>query len=226
MNIESHASEKAVNALRAMKGTIDFEKKTGRGLSENEDSVRRTILESFPKLGRAPTVDETSIAIKIPVDETTSIFEQLNDNDIIYLKPGTHKIEGAYPFSNSKTRYGVTIEGKGSCFAMCAIDALGVPYMFDSDTTFDSSCARCDRDIHIEIKNGAIVAETRPKVVVWAGTKRCGPAATSICRTLLFMCSAEHLEDWEKENPGEGMALSLPEALYVGGEIFKDFLRG
>ncbi|GBE19199.1 alkylmercury lyase [archaeon BMS3Abin16] len=225
MRFEPHPSETARAASKAIMDAIDFEKKKGLGLSEKEDKVRRFILESFPLLGRAPTVEEASVAAKIPVDETASIFEHLNDQDIIYLKPGTHQIKGAYPFSNTATPHRVTIEGQGSCFAMCAVDALGAAFMFNSDTTIDSSCAQCGRKVHIEIKDGAILAKKEPMAVVWAGTKRCGPAATSICRTLLFMCTPEHLEKWRTENPGEGAALTLAEGLYVGRSVFKDFLR-
>jgi len=221
MKIEPQPSEKADAALKAIKGTIDFERKKGIGLSEKEDMVRRTILESFPRLGRAPSLDEIARASGTQASEVLHILHKLNDSDILYLKPGAHQIEGAYPFSNSPTGHRVTIEGRGSCFAMCAIDALGVPYMFNADTAIDSACAQCGRRLHIEIKNGAIVVLNERDAMVWIGTaRRCGHAATSICRSLLFICSHGHVKKRR-----EGIALTMSEALYVGREIFSGLLK-
>jgi hypothetical protein len=45
---------------------------------------------------------------------------------------------GAYPISPFKTNYKITVEGVGSGYAMCAIDALGVAYAFNKKTIIDT----------------------------------------------------------------------------------------
>lgn len=175
----------------------------------------------------ASSIKKIGDALGMKTADVEKILEKLNKNDIIYLRPGTHEISGAYPFSNEKTLHVVTIKDgyERKVNAMCAIDALGVPFMFDADTNIDSSCAHCGKDIHVEIKNGRIVVQNPKNAVVWVGTNRCGPAATSICTTLLFMCSKNHVDKWRKDNTGEGMILSVPEAQVVGKSIFEDFLK-
>ncbi|MFW9778178.1 MAG: organomercurial lyase [Candidatus Heimdallarchaeota archaeon] len=48
-------------------------------------------------------------------------------------------LRGAYPISPNKTKYKVHVEGIGAGYAMCAIDALGVPYLFGKTTTIEST---------------------------------------------------------------------------------------
>lgn len=48
--LKPESSKRALTALEAVKASIDFEKKKGRGLSEKEDKIRRFILETFPRI--------------------------------------------------------------------------------------------------------------------------------------------------------------------------------
>ena len=48
------------------------------------------------------------------------------------------KIRGAVPISPKKTEYRISIEGIGSGYAMCAMDTLAVPYLFNAKTIIDS----------------------------------------------------------------------------------------
>ncbi|MFW9854463.1 MAG: organomercurial lyase [Candidatus Thorarchaeota archaeon] len=47
-------------------------------------------------------------------------------------------LRGAYPISPNKTKYKIHVEGIGSGYAMCAIDAIGVPYLFGKATIIES----------------------------------------------------------------------------------------
>jgi hypothetical protein len=49
-----------------------------------------------------------------------------------------NNLRGAYPISPTETKYKIHVEGIGSGYAMCAIDALGVPYLFGKTTTIES----------------------------------------------------------------------------------------
>lgn len=227
--LPSNSTEKARSTLNSIRTTIDMDRKRGRGLSEKEDRIRRFILEEFPNLSRAPTVGEISKSLDIPQEEVISTLHKFDRCDIIYLKPGTNEISGAYPFSNSKTDHLVTMkggDGDKTVNAMCAIDALGVPFMFEEDVDIDSKCGYCGRDVHIEIRENEITDWTPGQTKVWVGRRCGGHAATSICTTLAFFCSDDHIKSWRDEHPDEeGEVLSLGEALFVGKSIFEDFLE-
>lgn len=216
-------SKKAQKILDSIHVTMKLREKIG-GLPLEEDQIRRYILEEFPKLNRAPTVKEIEKAFDTTQEDVMKILEKLNERDIIYMKDG--KILGAYPFSSVPTDHVVTLKRDGKAYAMCAIDALGVPFMFGQDVLVESCCADCGEEIKVEIKDGRIVKQNPSEIVVWVGLKCSEHAATSLCTTLIFLCSEDHLKGWRAKNPGqEGEALSLPEALYVGKGVFEDFLR-
>jgi hypothetical protein len=67
----------------------------------------------------------------------------------------------------------------------------------------------------------------KPKgTVIWIGFECRERAATSICTVLTFLCTDEHHKKWIAANPYEKREiLNLSEALYVGKEIFEDFLK-
>jgi mercuric ion transport protein len=106
-------------------------------------------------------------------------------------------------------------------YAQCAVDALGIPFMFDHDLVIGSSCADCSKPITIEIRNRMIVACNPSETVVWAGTTRSGHAATSVCPTINFFWSSDHVAAWlQGQADATGSMVSLAEAFYIGKEIF------
>lgn len=46
-----------------------------------------------------------------------------------------HHLVGAYPICPNPSRYRVDVDGIGSGYAMCAVDAIGVAFTFDRTTT-------------------------------------------------------------------------------------------
>jgi hypothetical protein len=215
-------SKKARAILESVAATMKLDQKV-RGLSHEEDRVRRYILQEFPRLGRAPTREEIEGAFEMSRGEVAQILDKLGGLDIVYMREGN--ILGAYPFSSVPTAHLVTLE-EGKAHAMCAIDALGAPFMFKQNATIESSCAHCGEKIRIKVREGKIAERDPRGIVVWAGLKCSGHAATSLCTTLIFLCSEDHLKGWREENPDEeGKSLSLSEALYVGKGFFEHRLE-
>lgn len=214
--IKPLSTDKSNSLLNVIKKSLDLRGKT-QTLKDEEERVRQFILNHFPKSGRAPIQSEIEKGTSIKSEEIDRVLEKLDRVDIIYLKEGV--IEGAYPFSNSPTDFQLTFPDGQEAFAMCAIDALGIPFMFDSDLKIDSACAYCGEDTEITVENGGIT-ETKPvEIRVFAGLE-CGEhAATTLCTTLVFLCK-EHIQDFEEIQEGENEVLTLGEALYVGKGIF------
>lgn len=48
-------------------------------------------------------------------------------------------LQGAYPVSPTKNDIRIAVDGVGSGYAMCAIDALGVPFFFSAKTVIESA---------------------------------------------------------------------------------------
>ncbi len=224
--IKEYPSKKAVNFFNAIWSTGVIETKKGNTLSKKEDEIRKYILKEFPKLNRAPTVEEISKAFNFSSDETVDVLKKLNALDIIYMDEKTSRILGAYPFSNIETPYRVSIKGIGGAYAMCAIDALGVSPMFKREVDIESSCAYCKKEVRIKVKENEILSYDPEETRVLIGQKRSKCAATSICPMILFLCSKDHVSIWKSEK-GEliGEDFDLQDALFIGKGIFEDFLK-
>ncbi len=213
---------RAEELLKYLTDAFDMDKKLGIGLSRDEDEVRRLILRKYPELGRAPGAAEIATVLGMPEERVRALLHSLDKKDVLFLKP-SGEIGGAYPFRD-ESGYEVMLEGGRNVTAMCAVDALGIPFMLRRNAVIRSACAFCGGRIQVRIDSGE-VTDCRPEgLVVWAG-KACSPkAVTSVCETLTFLCSREHAERW-RSAAQEGWTLDLPEALYVGKRLFEDALR-
>ncbi|TAK55090.1 MAG: hypothetical protein EPO22_14870, partial [Dehalococcoidia bacterium] len=64
---------------------------------------------------------------------------------------------------------------------MCAIDALGMPFMLRRDAQIVSSCAGCGADVRVQVRDGAI-SHAPVETMVWVGQmSRSCVAATDLC---------------------------------------------
>ena len=199
-------------------------------LGPHEEAVRRYILTQYPLLGRAPIRQELTEAVGLHgASKVRAILERLHERDLLYLEPVSREIRLAYPFSTVPTKHLVRFRGWAEAkpvYAQCAVDALGIPSMFDRDLAIESSCGHCQRPVEIEMRDRRIETCCPAETVVWVGTAYSGHAATSICPTLDFFCSPAHVAAWRQARPQEaGHVLSLGEALYLGKGIFEDLLK-
>ncbi|HSD51549.1 MAG TPA: alkylmercury lyase family protein [Candidatus Methylomirabilis sp.] len=196
-------------------------------LSEVEDRARRYILRHFADTARAPGLAELRRELQLPAEvDAASILTRLHENDLIVYDAATTRIAAAYPFSGEPTGHQVEI-GNRPLHALCAIDALGIPFMLDAPGVIRSGCFWCHAPIGVHIEGGVVAAHWPASVVGWYPEKdSCGCTATSLCVLINFFCSEDHLGAWRKANPcEEGIALNLQEAVDAGRMIFGDLLR-
>jgi DNA-binding Lrp family transcriptional regulator len=217
------ATATAKEALEFLNTAFDMEKKKGRGLKKEEDEVRRYILKEYPTLGRAPTVQEIARGLGMGEEKVRVLLKKLDEQDVLYLDPKSGEIAGAYPFKE-ESPHEVRMENK-KVYAMCAVDALGAPFMFDGNAEVKSVCSYCGRDIMVKIEGGGMVSQAPERPVVWIGKKCASHAATSVCTTLSFFCSREHAGEWRSEHGEDGWVLSLGEALFIGKSLFEEQLK-
>jgi len=196
-------------------------------LSQIEDRTRRYILRHFADTGRAPGLSELRRELQLASQgDAAAILTSLDAADLIVYEPATASITAAYPFSGKPTGHRVEI-GDRTLHALCAIDALGIPFMLDAPGVIRSGCFWCHAPIGVHVEGGGIAAHWPASVVAWYPEKEsCGCTATSRCILINFFCSEDHLAAWRDGNPGEqGTALTLGEAVEAGRMIFENLLR-
>ena len=210
----------------------DFEtcnwKERWAGLDEAEDQTRRAILETYPRIGHAPSIDELALTTGFAPDQVRDLVARLAVRDMVVLDPDDTTLIGSYPFIDRDTEHRVRL-GKTDLNAMCAIDALGAGAMLGADTTIASACRACGAPIHVQTRDrGTALADHTPTgAVVWAGIQYANScAADSLCTVMAFFCSDAHLDSWRADQDPEpkGFRLSMDEGLQMGKAIFMPLL--
>lgn len=220
-------SETVRAALGAIFEVCDWENRWA-GLEDAEDRTRRAILEAYPLIGHAPSIDDLAKLTGFAPDRVHDLIAKLRARDMVVLDRDGATLIGAYPFVDRATEHRMKV-GETDLHAMCAIDALGTGAMLGRDVAIESTCRSCGSPIRIRTRgNGAALADHSPRsAVVWTGVQyanRC--AAESLCTVMAFFCSDGHLESWrDGQNPRpDGFRLSLEEGLQMGKAIFMPLL--
>jgi len=166
-----------------------------------EVEVLRHIFESVLKSKKVPSIREMAVSLKKSDKELIHVLEILETKDLLFRKEGTQEIISIYPFSLEPTPHKIFLEDVRRLYAMCAVDALGIPVMFNRDVKIVSQCERCRKEIVIEIKNGEIVSKSHPDIMIWQTSRQeSRPSAITCCPKINFFCSKEHIEEWKAEN--------------------------
>lgn len=196
-------------------------------LMDDDARVYRQMLLSFARTGQPPTTELLASALNLSREQVEQSLSLLATGGSIYRDPQTHAILAAYPFSAVPTRHIVRFADGHAVYAMCAIDALGMPVMLDTDATIESRCTQCGRQISVEVKNN-VLAEFSPHTTrVWyLQADACCIPALQQCPSINFFCSAGHLDIWRVSHDDmPGAALTMDEAFAHGARIFGHLLK-
>ena len=220
-------SETVREALGAIFGTCDWEDRWA-GLDPAEDRTRRAILEAYPRIGQAPSIDDLALTTGFAPDQVRGLVAKLAARDMVILDRDGATLTGAYPFIDRPTEHRVHLGG-AVLNAMCAIDALGAGAMLGVDAVVESACRSCGAPIRARTREkGAALADYTPTdAVVWTGIQYAnGCAADSLCTVMAFFCSSAHLDWWRASQDSEsrGFRLSMDQGLQMGKAIFMPVL--
>jgi hypothetical protein len=97
-------------------------------LSDTARQLHRAILRAFLENGCVPTVADLRPKARAAGVGIERLLAELALHDVIQRTPHG-AIQVAYPFSSTATSHQVQLEGGPTVFAMCVIDALGLPFM-------------------------------------------------------------------------------------------------
>jgi hypothetical protein len=100
-------------------------------------------------------VDKTAAHFALTHEEAASAFEALHDHHAFFLRPGTHDILIANPFSGIKAPFRVHVNGK-TYFANCAWDSLGIPAVLHTDANIEAACSQSGEPINLQVRNGEV----------------------------------------------------------------------
>ncbi len=190
--------------------------------------VHRYILETFATTGHAPTLEAIQAQFALAsVDEAEALVTELEARGCLHRNAGDRGITHAYPFSNEPTPHRVYLAGGPQVYAMCAVDALGMPFMLKRDAEIHSCCRQCQDEVTVHIHHEEVMYRSPSGLVVWLPTVpgKC-VAATDLCPSLNFFCSGAHLDQWRAEQPDTtGQMLTLEQALAGGRKTFAPLLQ-
>jgi hypothetical protein len=184
----------------------------------------RLILREFAQHGRPPAERLVAVAASLGIDVEHALA-RLAEEDLVHRDSGG-EIVVAYPFSGVATAHRVRFDGRAEVFAMCAVDALGIPFMLAEPAEILSRDPRTGDEVTLRVQPGEILDwQPEAAVVLWGGTSCNGPSAATCCQFVHFFSSPESARAYLAERPQmTGQILAMPDAAEAGRAIFGDLL--
>lgn len=190
-------------------------------LEDRHRGVHRALIEGLLTNASVPSAPELADRLGTSTEAVRESLHALAEADYLALDAG-ERVTCLYPFSATPTSHIVLIEGARR-FAMCAIDALGIPAMLDRELDLEACCAVCKTPIVLRVRPGAIASAAPSSAMVVARRDEDEPAFAACCPFTVFVCGQDHAEQFVRRIAGTH-ALSLGEALTEAEAIFGDLL--
>jgi hypothetical protein len=170
-------------------------------LKPEENEVLSSIFRFVLRHGKGPTIEEMRLSLKRSDEEIIRALDELEKNgDFLLRKKGTQEIVSIYPVSLKPTEHQIFLEDGTRLFAMCAIDALGMPIMFNKNVRVVSRCEECKSEMVFEIKSEEITFMSHPDATICSPKRQVYPAAETCCPLANFFCSKKHADEWIAKN--------------------------
>lgn len=189
--------------------------------------LHRRILADFAARGAPP--DRAVVAghaAAAGIDRAVGL-EALTVMDLVAADPVTGTVTAAYPFSAAATRHRVRLATGVDVYAMCALDALGIPGMLGADAVIASTDPITGEAITVTRDNGRWTWRPATTVVLAAGLARAditGPeaaAADCSCPHINFHTGPDTAASYLRAHPGTGgETLTQPEAVEAAEHLF------
>lgn len=139
--------------------------------------------------------------------------------DVVALGPDGD-IVGAFPLSAVPTRHRVQVQGRPVLYAMCAVDALGIPAMLGAAGTVTSADPASGQPIEVRVAADGSPEVSPPETVVLLARTAYGPLASACCSVIDFHADRASAEDALSKPDSHGAVLKVPEAHALGVLLF------
>jgi hypothetical protein len=185
------------------------------------------VLRRFLETGAPPTARWLrQAAAEAGLD--ASAVDELAAADAVHVANGVVAV--AYPFSGSPTPHRVELDGLPAVYAMCAIDALGLPAMTGRDGQITSADPADGTLIEITVRGGTWSWTPAATVVVAGRATGCGTECSSfetMCPNTVFHASPETARAYLASHGGlDAQILGQDTAIECGRLNFGTLLTG
>jgi hypothetical protein len=189
--------------------------------------LHRAVLRRFLDSGTAPALDWVrQAATELGLGD--SALAELEAADLVHFDGGVVAV--AYPFSGTPTRQQVQLDGFPAVYAMCAIDALGIPAMAGQDGRIAAVDPRDGAPVVVSVRGGQWLWTPADAAVVYGRTAGCGTSCGSwemMCPHTTFHASRDSAQACLAARDGiEGEILSQRDAVILAEQIFGPLLGG
>lgn len=118
-----------------------------------DQQVRLAVYQHFVSRGGAPDTGELAGALALKPEQVNSSLQRLASQRVLVMEGASTHIRMAMPFSAVPTPYRVETR-RGTWFANCGWDALGIPAMLGEDARISTTCQDCDTPLQVSVENG------------------------------------------------------------------------
>jgi hypothetical protein len=166
------------------------------------------------------TIEGTQNALEgLPAAQISSLIEA----DLIQTNRDG-RLTVAYPFSVQPTRHRVTMDGGRSFQAMCAIDALGVPYMLGACGEVNSREPDAHQTVRVSVDPDGEPTWTPAAAVAAAASSEGCCLAQAACPHINLFASPDAATRYLDTHRLRGSVLSVAEAVAAGRALFGNLL--
>lgn len=196
-------------------------------LSTPAQHFHHALLRKFLTLGHAPSEDDLQAEAQVVSSSIAALLQELVEQDVIQRDP-MGAIHAAYPFSGRPTAHRVQLPDHLPVFAMCAIDALGLPYMVGRPATIVTQDPMDGTAITVWIDPGTGAQSWRPEeTVVLSNLRTAAPSSSAecCCPVINAFASREHAERWQQAHSEAAVRLlTQEEAVAEARTLFEHLL--
>jgi hypothetical protein len=121
-----------------------------------DQRLRQLVYRYMLRQEKSPTVKEMAKEMATSSTKVRAALTRLSESHAFMMQEDG-ELWRAAPLSCIPTAFPVTV-GKKSWFGNCIWDALGIPAMLAKDARIGASCACCNYDMPVEIRNGKLRA--------------------------------------------------------------------
>lgn len=204
---------------RALRDRLD-------GCPESHRELHRRVLRSFLAGSTPDAGDLRHWCAELGIELDDALAE-LQGRDALWIDSEGGAVAVAYPFSGTPTRHEVELTASGvRPFAMCAIDAVGVPFMADQAATIRSRDPKTGEGIEVRVDPAGLLQWDPPGAVVLAALSGGGPSASCCCPHVNFVGSRDQAETLLTASSASHESIfEMPEAIDLGRRLFGTLLR-
>jgi alkylmercury lyase len=189
--------------------------------------LHRAVLRRFLETGAPPTARWLrQAAAGLGLD--AAAVDELEGADAVHVSNGVVTV--AYPFSGVPTLHRVQLDGLPAVYAMCAIDALGLPAMTGRDGQITTADPRDGTPVVVSVCRGTWTWSPPGAVVVAGRATNCGSDCGSfevMCPNTVFCASRESAQASLAGRAGlDGEILGQDTAIECGRLNFGALLGG